>query len=94
MGTWDSSNGVQLVRRTNRWDRRTDLMGAKFVNAFGHEDVSAYHIYNNNGTLRPACKVPGCKNYGTVAGSGGIVQEKLVYDTITKHEDRYQGPIV
>ena len=31
VGAWDKSNGVQLDKRTNRWDRRTDLMGAKLT---------------------------------------------------------------
>ena len=68
MGTWDNSNGVQLEKRTNRWDRRTDLKGAKFVSTFDADkrDAHAYHIYNNE---------------GEIVGSGGTIQEKLFYMT-------------
>ena len=32
MGAFDMTKGLSLEKRTNRWDRRTDLMGAEFIN--------------------------------------------------------------
>ena len=35
LGKWDSSYGMRLHNYKNRWDRRTDLNGAKMVNNLG-----------------------------------------------------------
>ena len=37
LGTWDRYHGVSLKKRINRWDRRTDLFGAPFINALSEE---------------------------------------------------------
>ena len=31
LGTWDKSHGLQLEMSIYRWDRRTDMNGAKFI---------------------------------------------------------------
>ena len=66
MGTWDEINGAKLEMRVNRWDRRTDLMGATFLNTLWPNDKWADFIYDNN---------------GTIIGSKGWFQEKLFYIT-------------
>ena len=67
LGTWEHSNKFQFKGGLNRWDRRTDLMGAKFENTLRTSMApTAYLSYDNN---------------GTVIGSGGTVQEKLFYMT-------------
>ena len=65
IGTWDS-NGVELKKTINRWDRRTDLMGATFVNTLYENNVgsSAFFIYDSN---------------GTIIGSKGHYQDQLFY---------------
>ena len=65
-GTWDSTNGMRLKKSLNRWERRTDLMGAEFVNAQWHNKGWAELIYDDN---------------GTIVGSWGIFQEMLFYMT-------------
>ena len=90
LGSWDHSNHVQLDMRKNRWDRRTDLMGAKFVRTMARcrdgkdagdakrcNDARAYLNYDSN---------------GTVIVSGGTLQEKLFYMTENlnlTHETRW-----
>ena len=65
IGAWDS-NGVDMKTKMNRWDRRTDLMGATFVNTLYEHKVgsSALFIYNSN---------------GTIIGSRGHYQDQLFY---------------
>ena len=69
LGTWNKSNGVRLEKKINRWDRRTDLMGAKFVNTLWENSfggVWATFIRNSN---------------GTIIGSAGWTQDQLFYMT-------------
>ena len=66
VASWVESDGIKLERRTNRWERRTDLMGSTFLNTLWRNDVWADFIYNDN---------------GTVIGSKGWFQEKLFYVT-------------
>ena len=65
IGTWDS-NGINMKEKMNRWDRRTDLMGATFVNTLYENKVgsSALFIYDSN---------------GTIMGSRGHYQDQLFY---------------
>ena len=65
IGTWDS-NGINMKEKMNRWDRRTDLMGATFVNTLYENKVgsSALFIYDSN---------------GTIIGSRGHYQDQLFY---------------
>ena len=66
-GSWVERNGLQLERRINRWERRTDLMGATFVNTLWQDKKNkkmADFIYNEN---------------GTIIGSKGWFQEILFY---------------
>ena len=65
-GTWDRANGILLKKSLNRWERRTDLMGAEFVNALWNNGKGASFIYNDN---------------GTIVGSTGYFQEMLFYMT-------------
>ena len=66
LGTWTESNGVQLEMRMNRWDRRTDLMGATFFNTVTPNGYWAMIFYNEDGTIN---------------GSGGWFQHQLFYVT-------------
>ena len=68
MGIWENNNGVKLTEKTYRWDRRTDLLGAKFINALYENKVgsSAYFVYDND---------------GKIIGSGGHYQDQLFYIT-------------
>ena len=63
-GTWVEGKGLQLEKSMNRWERRTDLMGAKFVNTLWDNEIMAHFIYNEN---------------GTIIGSDGWLQEILQY---------------
>ena len=65
IGAWDS-NGVDMKTKMNRWDRRTDLMGATFVNTLYEHKVgsSALFIHDSN---------------GTIIGSRGHYQDQLFY---------------
>ena len=65
-GTWDHSNGMLLKQRINRWERRTDLMGAEFINTLWDNSNWADFIYDDNKTL---------------IGSSGTFQEMLFYMT-------------
>ena len=69
LGNWEKSNGVQLQMRMNRWERRTDLMGATFHNSLWSNaglTTWADFIYDEN---------------ATITGSWGWVQETLFYMT-------------
>lgn len=69
LGTWNKSNGVRLEKKINRWDRRYDLMGAKFVNTLWEDadgGVWATFIRNSN---------------DTIIGSAGKSQDQLFYMT-------------
>lgn len=64
IGTWDK-NGVTLTKKMNRWDRRTNLMGSKFVNTLYENEVGgAFFVYGKN---------------GTIIGSRGHYQDQLFY---------------
>lgn len=64
IGTWDK-NGVSLTKKMNKWDRRTNLMGAKFVNTLYENEVGgAFFVYGQN---------------GTIIGSTGHYQDQLFY---------------
>ena len=66
MGRWDNNYGIHLKEKVNRWDRRTDLMGATFINTLYENKVasSALFIYDSN---------------GTIIGSRGHYQDQLFY---------------
>ena len=67
LGTWFEGKGVTFESKMNRWDRRTNLNGAKFVNTLAfYNGFMAYFIYNQN---------------GTIIGSDGWFQEILFYIT-------------
>ena len=66
VASWVESDGIILERRTNRWERRTDLMGSIFLNTLWPNSLWADFIYNDN---------------GTIIGSKGWFQEKLFYIT-------------
>ena len=64
IGTWDK-NGVTLTKKMNRWDRRTNLMGSKFINTLYENKVGgAFFVYGKN---------------GTIIGSRGHYQDQLFY---------------
>ena len=48
LGMWDQSKGVQLEKSKNRWDRRTNLSGATFINALEPRRLFADFIYDEN----------------------------------------------
>ena len=69
MGAWAKANGSHYKMRLNRWDRRTDLMGTKFINTLWEAPDNrhrAYFHYSRN---------------GTIIGSGGTLQEQVSYIT-------------
>ena len=66
IGYWDMMNGISFVESKNRWDRRSDLRGATFLNGF-------YHNYNLAEFVRDA--------EGKVVGSEGYFQDLLFYMT-------------
>ena len=89
LGTWDVTRGLELRKTMNRWERRTDLMGAVFINSLwatmddGSDDGWANFNYDDN---------------GTIIGSRGIFQEMLFYMTdrvnvtiITKDANKLAG---
>ena len=63
-GSWVKSKGLQLEKGMNIWERRTDLMGATFVNTLQQNGHWANLTYNEN---------------GTIIGSTGWFQEMLFY---------------
>ena len=52
LASWDHRNHVQLQMGLNRWDRRTDLRGAKFVNTLWFNGQMAYFIYDIDGKIK------------------------------------------
>ena len=64
LGTWDMANGMRLEKTLNRWDRRTDLYGATFVNTLAPNDDFADFVRDEN---------------NTIIGSKGWLQDKLKY---------------
>lgn len=88
LGTWYENIGVKLEMRMNRWERRTDLMGAVFINSLWTNGDGAAFKYDDN---------------GTIVGSWGIFQEMLFYMTdrlnvtmITKdaHKEDINGTVL
>ena len=49
IGLWVPDNGITLKDTLNRWDRRTDLFGAYFINALTNNGNSAYFTEDTNG---------------------------------------------
>ena len=49
IGKWDIENGIRMQESIFRWDRRTDLKGAQFINAVTFNGVAAQLIYKKNG---------------------------------------------
>ena len=66
LGKWDTDKGIVLEKSMNRWDRRTDLKGATFVNVLAHNPGWAEFIRDKN---------------GSITGSYGYFQEMLFYIT-------------
>ena len=65
LGKWCATcNGVKLEKSMNRWDRRTDLMGASFVNILKKNGYIADFVYDEN---------------NNIIGSKGWYQEVLFY---------------
>ena len=63
LGNWDVLNGIKLERSVNRWDRRTDLTGAPFVNSLANNAHYARIVKKND--------------FGEIVQSGGILQTML-----------------
>ena len=51
IGTWEKCCGVTLYKKINRWDRRTDLFGATFINALRNNVATGVLTYDQNGNL-------------------------------------------
>ena len=66
VGRWNNDNGMVLRKRMNRWDRRTDLKGAIFVNGVSENPGWCDFIRDTNGNL---------------IGTEGWYQEMLFYIT-------------
>ena len=66
LGWWDMDNGIELEGKINRWDRRTDLSGAKLVNTLEVNGALAQFIYDT---------------HGRIIGSNGWLQDQLFYMT-------------
>ena len=64
MGTWNKKDGISLLTHMNRWDRRTDLMKASFVNAVSEYGLNSAFIRDENGTIK---------------GTKGLMQDQLFY---------------
>ena len=65
LGKWCATcNGVKLEKSMNRWDRRTDLMGASFINTLKKNGYAADFVYDEN---------------NSIIGSKGWYQEVLIY---------------
>ena len=83
LGKWCSTcNGVILEKSMNRWDRRTDLMGASFINTLQKNGYAADFVYDEN---------------NNIIGSKGWDQEVLFYVirhlnlTVTTRESKFMG---
>ena len=66
LATWDTKKGMRLKQKANRWDRRTNLKGATFINSVYEYEGWGELIMDEN---------------GTIVGSKGFFQEKLFYMT-------------
>ena len=66
LGMWDIDNGIRFQMCKNRWERRTDLNGAIFVNGLYPKHKWANPIRDQK---------------GNIVGSEGMMQEKLFYFT-------------
>ena len=66
IGIWDTDAGMMLQKSLNRWDRRTDLRGATFVNCFASNGRWSEFIRDKN---------------GRITGSEGYFQDMLFYIT-------------
>ena len=66
VGKWNSRSGIKLQKSKNRWDRRTDLGGATFINAFG---------------FNPRYSEPIKDKHNNTVGTKGYVQDMLFYVT-------------
>ena len=51
IGSWRQGFGVQLGKRKNRWERRTDMMGATIQNTPWENGHWSGFIYSQNGTI-------------------------------------------
>ena len=51
LGIWEKSHGVIFKKQINRWDRRTDLIGAPFVNALHNDGLYGVVTYDKNGSI-------------------------------------------
>ena len=49
--SWNEMNGFKFERGLNRWERRTDLKGAKFYNCFGFNRRWAEVIRDESGMI-------------------------------------------
>ena len=63
-GKWEEESGIKLQMSMNRWERRTDLKGAIFVNGLFSKGNWAGMIKDDN---------------GTIIGTTGYYQEMLLY---------------
>ena len=50
LGTWDKSNGLKLEMSIYRWDRRTDMNGAKLIHVIRRGDTKSGNI-ESDGTI-------------------------------------------
>ena len=66
IGKWNYENGFILTKSMNRWERRTDLQGTRFLNCFALNPPSAEFIKDKN---------------GNIIGSKGSFQDRLFYIT-------------
>ena len=64
VGEWKYGNGFILRKSMNRWERRTDLQGTKFIDIFSHNPLVAEFIKDKN---------------GNIIGSKGLNQDILSY---------------
>ena len=67
MGHWDKVNGINFLSSKNRWNRRTDLKGALFVNGFNFGNPNWAEFIRDDG--------------GKIVGSQGFFQYLLFYMT-------------
>ena len=66
VGKWNIDDGMMLIKSMNRWDRRTDLRGATFINSLVINDYWAIITKDMHGNIN---------------GSKGWFQDKLYYIT-------------
>ena len=67
VGQWDKAHGVTMHKTVNRWERRTDLKGATFLNVLALNPGWAEFIRDENNN--------------TIVGSKGLFQDLLFYAT-------------